>query len=172
MCGGLGGDGDDVVEGEGLVERREGVKAVRTGGADGEAEVDLGVGTNAGHVSRVADLGNRETGKQGNTETRKQGNKEIGKRGNGETGEQGNKGIGETGSSNAAPAHDDETVMNGAPDVLAATFPGSFLLLPRAVTERPVVGGVGVVEGEEELVFGFGGRFVAAGVADYAEGLA
>ena len=46
-----GGDGDEVVKGEGLVEGVEGVEAVFAWGADGEAEVDLGVGADGGgHV--------------------------------------------------------------------------------------------------------------------------
>ena len=45
-----GGDGDEVVKGQGLVEGRERVESVRAQGADGEAEVDLAEGANArGH---------------------------------------------------------------------------------------------------------------------------
>ena len=52
--GGARGDGDEVVEREGLVAGGEGVEAVRTRGADGEAEVDLGEGANArGHAGSI-----------------------------------------------------------------------------------------------------------------------
>lgn len=46
--GGGGGDGDQVVEGEGLVEGGEGVEAVGAWRADREAEVDLGEGAKGG----------------------------------------------------------------------------------------------------------------------------
>jgi hypothetical protein len=46
----VGGDGDEVVKREGLVEGGERVKAVRACGADGEAEVDFAEGADArGH---------------------------------------------------------------------------------------------------------------------------
>jgi hypothetical protein len=46
-----GGDGDEVVEGQGLVEGEERVEAVLAGWADGEAEVDFGMGADGGgHV--------------------------------------------------------------------------------------------------------------------------
>ena len=54
LGGAAGGYGDEVVEGEGLVERRERVETVRACRADGEAEVDLAEGSNArGHAGLI-----------------------------------------------------------------------------------------------------------------------
>ena len=51
---GVRSDGDEVVKREGLVQRGERVEAVRTGRADGEAEIDLREGTNArGHPGLI-----------------------------------------------------------------------------------------------------------------------
>jgi hypothetical protein len=55
-CGGMGGDGNYVVDFESLIDGGEAVEAVRTGGADVEAEVDFGVRTDGcGHTNFIVE---------------------------------------------------------------------------------------------------------------------